>query len=410
MSGFVEEVRPIGDCLQIVSEALAFPWDVERRSLPLEEAVFLRAADDIRAKESVPPFTRSLRDGYALGHANTVGASSGAPVFLRLGGEVEMGCVPDFALGPDEVAAIPTGGMIPEGADAVVMLEDTAEAGGWIEIRKSVQRGESLIFAGEDIAEGDVLLRRGERIGAGLPGLLSSLGITRVDVADVKIGVISTGDEIVPADTPSPAPGTIRDANAYIVQSTLKQYGFSSRPYGIVPDEKERLASRVREALSACDVVLLSGGSSVGARDHTAGIMESLDHPGLLVRGINMAPGKPTLIGGSLERKKLLMGLPGHPLSCMVATLFVVLPLLLRMCGAREETAGRWMKARLAEDVMGRTGPDEFVPMRLADGLARPLAAKSGYVSAMRDADGFIRMHPNTETLRKGEEADIWIW
>jgi molybdopterin molybdotransferase len=320
-----------------------------------------------------------------------------------------MGESPAFSISEDEAAAIPTGGMLPEGADSVLMAEDTAAAGGWVEVRRSVQRGENLIHEGEEISKGDILIKAGEMIDCFAPGLLGTFGITSIGVLDTKIGIISTGDEIVPIDSSPPA-GFIRDANTYVIQSVLKRYGWPSKPFGIAPDNWPDLKFMAGKALSECGVVLLSGGSSVGARDHTVRVIESASEPGLLVRGINMTPGKPTLIGGSAKEEKLIVGLPGHPLSCMVATIFIVLPLLLAMCGAPDVHAGRYINLPLADDVQGRTGSDEFIPMRIDKAGARPLAAKSGYVSAMRNADGFVRMRPDRETLRRGEEAEVWVW
>jgi molybdopterin molybdotransferase len=410
MSGFVEEVRPIEDCLRFAAEKLGFPWQVKERRVALSDALLTRSSRDIRASEPSPPFTRSLRDGYAVKHSITTGASTGSPVFLRFAGEVVMGEAPGFSISGDETAAIPTGGMLPEGADAVVMIEDTAASGGWVEVRRSVQRNENLIRAGEEIAHGDVLIRAGEMIDCAATGLLATFGISQLDVLDTRIGVISTGDEIVPIESSPLRVGFIRDANTFIVESTLKRYGWRARSYGIAPDNWQDLKTITEKALAECDVVLLSGGSSVGVRDHAVRIMKSLPEPGLLVHGINMTPGKPTLIGGSTKDDKLVAGLPGHPLSCMVAVIFVVLPLLLAMSGAPSTHAGRYIKLPLAGDVQGHTGPDEFIPMRIENGEALQLAAKSSYVSAMINADGFVRMRPNTETLRKGEEAEIWLW
>jgi molybdopterin molybdotransferase len=409
MSGFVEEVRPIDDCLGFVSEALGFPWKLGERTAGLSDALFARSSRDILAKEPSPPFTRSLRDGYAIDHSLSTGASPSSPVFLRLAGEVAMGETPSFSLFGEEAASIMTGGMLPGGVDAVVMIEDTAVSGGWVEVRRSVQRGENLAREGEEIACGDVLVRAGEMIGCPAQGLLGTFGISELSVIDAKIGVISTGDEIVPVDSPAP-PGFIRDANTGIIRSLLKTYGWSSSSFGIVQDSQSEIKSRFAEAMAACDVVILSGGSSVGARDHTVRAMEGIAPPGLLVRGVNMTPGKPTLIGGDASGKKLVVGLPGHPLSCMAAAIFVVLPLLLAMCGAPEKHAGKYVRLPLAGDVLGRTGPDEFTPVRIEPDGARPLAAKSGYVSAMRNADGFVRLRPDRETARRGEEAEVWIW
>ncbi len=410
MSGFVEEVRSISSCVEAVAEALRFPWEGRLMRTNLMDAMYLRAGAEVRAQTPYPPFARSLRDGYALHHGYTTGASSGAPVFLRLAGAVEMGVAAEVAVQGEATVAIPTGGMLPEGADAVVMIEDTSEAGGLIEIRRSVQRGDNVVFAGEELRQGDVLLHAGDQIDASVFGLLATMGVTSVSTLDLRVGVLSTGDEIVPADVADPELGCIRDANSYIVRALLERYGFPAQDYGIVRDDAEALARAVARAREECDVVLISGGSSVGVRDHTAGMMQASGNPGLLVRGINMAPGKPTLIAGELAEKKLLLGLPGHPLSCSVVCLFVLLPLLLRLCGSRSTEVGRALRLPLGGDVSGRTGPEEFVPMRLADGAAFPAAAKSGYVAAMRDCDGFIRLGPNVETLRRGEVADVWIW
>ncbi|MDR1966961.1 MAG: molybdopterin molybdotransferase MoeA [Synergistaceae bacterium] len=410
MSGFVEEARSIDDCLRFVAEALRFPWNIGSRRVKISDALLTRSSIDMIAPEPYPPFTRSLRDGYALRHSDTTGASPSSPAFLKAAGEILMGNAPSFAIAQGEAAYIPTGGMMPDGADSVAMVENTAASGSWVEVRASVQSGENVMREAEEIAEGDVLIRKGELMDHSSTGLLATFGISKADVMDIKIAVISTGDEITPIET-SPLPnGFIRDANTSIIQSTLKRYGMQSESYGIAPDRWPDLKARTEDALARCSVVLLSGGSSVGAQDHTIRLIESMSEPGLLVRGINMAPGKPTLIGGSAHREKLIVGLPGHPLSCMVSTIFVVLPLLLALGGARSPQAGRYIRLPLTEDVQGRTGQDEFIPMSLDLNGALPLAAKSGYVSTMRGADGFIRMRPDTETQRKGEMAEIWLW
>ena len=410
MSGFVEEVKSIDDCLDMTAAALGFPWEVPSRFVSLDESFLTRAARDIVSGEMLPPFTRSLRDGYAVRHSDTAGASSGSPVFLRLSGDVSMGSAPDFAVSREEAASIPTGGMMPEGADAVVMIEDTELSGEWIEVRASVQRGENLVFAGEDIGRGEVLVSRGGLMDAQSQGLLAAFGITRMEAIDLKIGVLSTGDEIVPVSAAPLPDGSVRDVNNHVIRSLLRRYGFASESFGIAPDGWEELESRAGEVISKCDVALISGGSSVGARDNTARILKSMPDPGLILHGINMSPGKPTLVGGAAADKKLIVGLPGHPLSCVTAVVFVILPMLLSLIGAKSRHAGGYSVMPLERDVQGRTGADEFIPMALAGGTARPLTAKSGYVSAMKEADGFIRLRPDRETLRAGEAAEIWLW
>jgi molybdopterin molybdotransferase len=321
-----------------------------------------------------------------------------------------MGSAPSFRLADNEAASIPTGGMLPEGADAVVMAENTSLSGGWVEIRSPAQRGENVMRAAEEISSGDILLRKGEVIDRSLPGLLAAFGIISVSIMDICIGVISTGDEIISAETPRLPDGFVRDANTFMLQSILKRYGMRSKSYGIVPDSLEALRNRSEDAIRECGVVLISGGSSVGAMDHTSRLIGELSDQGLLVRGINMTPGKPTLIGGSKKMEKLIIGLPGHPMSCVVSSIFVAIPLINAMCGSSRRDVGKYCMFPLSEDVPGRTGPDEFIPAIVDKDGVCPIAAKSGYVSAMRNADGFIRLRPDTETLRKGELAEVWLW
>jgi molybdopterin molybdotransferase len=410
MSGFVEKVKSIDDCLDMAAASLGFPWEIQSRSISLDESFLTRAARDIASGEMLPPFTRSLRDGYAVRHSDTTGASPGSPVFLRLSGEVSMGNAPGFAVLREEAASIPTGGMMPEGADAVVMAEDTELSGEWIEVRAPVQRGENLVSAGEDVKRGEVLIHRGELIDAQTQGLLAASGVWKLESVDIKIGVLSTGDEIAPVSAASLPCGSVRDVNNHVIRSLLRRYGFASESFGIASDRWDELESRAGEVISKCDVTLISGGSSVGARDNTARILKSLPEPGLILHGINMSPGKPTLVGGSIADKKLAAGLPGHPLSCVTAVVFVILPMLLSLTGAKSPRVGRHSLMPLERDVHGRTGTDEFIPMALVGGAARPLSAQSGYASAMREADGFIRLRPDKETLRAGETADIWLW
>jgi molybdopterin molybdotransferase len=410
MFGFVEEARSIDDCLDFAADRLGFPWEVSSRTERATDALCAISSVDVPSPESYPPFSRSMRDGYALDHSNTVGASANSPVFLKLAGEVAMGSVPPFKLAADETASVSTGGMLPDGSDSVVMLENASISGGWVEIRSPAQRGENVTGAAEEIAIGDILLRKGDMIDISVPGLLAAFGITSISVMDIRIGVISTGDEIVPTETPRLKNGAIRDTNTSTVQSILKLYGMPSKSYGIATDHWEEIRARAEEAMRECGVVLISGGSSVGAMDHTARLISELSDPGLLVRGINMTPGKPTLIGGSKERGNLIIGLPGHPLSCMVSSIFVALPLINAMCGSNRRHVGKYCVFPLAEDVSGRVGPDEFIPALVSEDGVHPLAAKSGYVSAMRGADGFIRLRPDTETLRRGEMAEVWLW
>ena len=322
-----------------------------------------------------------------------------------------MGEAPDFKLSLTEACPIPTGGMLPEGADSVVMLEDTSEAGGWVEIRRGVQAGENVIGRGEEVAEGEKLLPAGSLIDFRTISVLAAIGRARLPVANLKISILSTGDEIVPAEEQNPRLGAVRDVNGWSVKTLLSRFGFTAGYRGIASDDGAEFERRFREELTACDVLILSGGSSVGVRDHCSRLFESLPEPGLLVRGINVAPGKPTLIAADAAAHKLAVSLPGHPLSCFTVGFTVLIPLLLRLIGAEERECWTRTRMPLACDLTARTGPEEFFPCAVnADGTVSPLAAKSGYISILSGACGFIRIPEDRETARAGEFAEVWLW
>ncbi|NLH95298.1 MAG: molybdopterin molybdotransferase MoeA [Synergistaceae bacterium] len=408
MSGFAKELISRKEAIEYVSRALDFPWALKTRSVPLEDAMGKRSGLNLLSPVEYPPFTRSTRDGYALRSADVAGASDSAPVFLRIIGEVPMGEWTEKRVGEGECVLVHTGGMIPEQADSVVMLEDTVQAGTWLEVRKALQSGENLVFRGEEIGQKDLLLKAGDLVGDRNVGLLATLGICTVEVYDLKIGILSTGDEIVPAETPSLPPGKIRDANAWFLEFLLARHGFSAKRLGIVPDIRDRLAESVRKAMEENDIVVLSGGSSVSVRDFCSEIMENLPSPGLLVRGINMSPGKPALIAGCLENRRLVLGLPGHPLSCSVVAVTVLLPLLYRLAGL--ESPLKNAEAVLVADLFGKAGVEEFIPAILSNGEVLPIPGKSGYVSVLKDANALVRLAENEETRRKGEKVEVLQW
>ena len=411
MAGFVKEVAPREAALDEIEKRLNFPWNYKKTEVMLGEAAGRRCAEAVVSPAPYPPFSRSLRDGYAVNHLDAAGATPGTPLFLSKKGEVRMGEAPDFKLSLTEACPIPTGGMLPEGADSVVMLEDTSEAGGWVEIRRGVQAGENVIGRGEEVAEGEKLLPAGSLIDFRTISVLAAIGRAKLPVADLKISILSTGDEIVPAEEQSPRLGAVRDVNGWSVKTLLSRFGFPAEYRGIASDDGAEFERRFREELAACDVLILSGGSSVGVRDHCSRLFESLAEPGLLVRGINIAPGKPTLIAADAAAHKLAVSLPGHPLSCFMVGFTVLIPLLLRLIGAEERECWTRTRMPLSCDLAARTGPEEFFPCAVnADGTVSPLAAKSGYISILSGACGFIRIPEDRETARAGEFAEVWLW
>lgn len=411
MAGFVKDVTPRDEAARHIAESLSFPWNMESETVPIEKASGRRLLTDLLSPSPYPPYARSLRDGYAVMSGDVSAASSGSPAFLNKAGDVLMGKTPSFGLGHGEAAAIPTGGALPRGADAVVMAEDTSLAGGWVEIRRGVQAGDNIINAGEEIALGDIVLRGGTLIDFRSISLLAAIGIKDVRVSKLRISVLSTGDEIVPVETPHVPPCGIRDVNGWVVCSLLARHGFPAEYRGILSDDPAFFEERVRGELDRCDVLILSGGSSVGTRDLCSSALEKLKAPGLLVRGINIVPGKPTLIAGELAEKKLVAALPGHPLSCVTVAYILLLPLLRALTGAGGEDRGHNVRLPLARDIAARTGPEEFVPCKLEkDGRVAAVPAKSGYIAALASAGGLIRIPEDKETLRAGEIVEVWLW
>ena len=411
MSGFVKETLPRIEALNVIKQALDFPWDVKKQEGGLLKAVGKRLAEDVYADEDYPPFSRSTRDGYAVRAIDTLGASQASPSFLEVIGEIPMGIIPGIEITEGTAALIYTGAALPKGADAVVMVEYTSVLQNTLEIRKSVQSGENVIIKGEDVEKGKLLLKKNSLFDFRSANLLSGLGIVRVKAINLSMGIISTGDEIVPEDTPFLEPGKIRDSNSTMIAALLIREGYEVKKYGIARDDIKDLMGLTIKAIEENDVVILSGGSSVSSRDFTLDVMNNIGEPGLVVRGLNISPGKPTLVGGNRENQKLVIGLPGHPLSCSVVMLTFVLPLLSSLSGAEEDTI--WKKRIFlpaGKDIYGRSGVEEFIPAVVDEEVVDPSMAKSGFVSALQSADGLVRLPEDKETIRKGEFVEVWLW
>lgn len=365
------------------------------------------------ADVDLPGFSRSTMDGYAVTAASTFGASEANPAYLTLCGSVTMGEAPTFDMGPGQAAGIATGGMLPRGADAVVMVEHTDVIDNdTIEVYRSVAPGQHIISAGEDYGRGETVLAPGTRIRAQEAGLLAAFGHTQIQVfRKPRVGIISTGDEIVPVDR-VPPPGRIRDINTHTLSGLVRASGGIPVPFGIVEDDFAALQSACRRALDDTDTVLISGGSSVGIRDFTVRVLESLPQSRLLVHGISISPGKPTLLaktGG-----KAVWGLPGHVVSAMVVFTVVVRPFLEALAG-RSDTGdtGPRLPARLSRNVPSAQGRIDFIRVRLQHTpkgwKAEPLLGKSGLIHTMVQADGLIAVDMNTEGLDVGTEVSVMI-
>lgn len=372
-------------------------------SVSLEQALGRVLWQDIDCRENVPGFVRSTVDGYAVIAADTFGACASIPALLRLTGEVRMGQSPAFTLRPGECTAVPTGGALPEGADAMVMLEEAvAFAGGMVAIEAPTAPGRHLIFAGDDAAAGQIILQKGTRLTPRGIGALAALGCAAVTAAKrPRVCVLSTGDELIdPARTPSGA--EVRDVNGVMLTAAAIEAGAEASFQGCVPDDAEVLSAKIQSCCAGCDLLLLSGGSSVGQKDAAAACVSERGE--LLFHGLAVKPGKPAFAGRVGDT--LVLGLPGHPAAAYFVFHLLARPAIFALLG---QITREWpISAALSAAVPSNTGREEYVAVRLNDGLAEPLISKSGLISVLSRADGYIRIPRDLEGLPKGASVNVY--
>jgi molybdopterin molybdotransferase len=373
-------------------------------------------AETILACETLPAFTRATMDGYAVRAADTFGASDAAPAYLRLCGEVPMGNVASAGVEAGTAVRVHTGGMLPPGADAVVILEETNLRGDELEVLRPAAAGADTLAIGEDVGAGDVVVPAGHELRPQDLGALHALGCVRVNVrARPRIALLSTGDEVVaPGETPPL--GSVRDVNAATVGATILRAGGEPVYAGIVRDDEESLAARGREALASCDALVFSAGSSASARDLTSRAIDRLGAPGTLVHGIALRPGKPTILG--LCGDKPVVGLPGNPVSALIVAWRLVRPLVRVLAGAAVPAGGlgdeRTVDATLTASVPSRPGREDYVPARLSrapDGTLRatPVFGKSNLIFTLVRADGWIALPFNAGGAAVGTRVRVIV-
>jgi len=388
-----DEFAPLPDCPEEVM---------------LNEAIGRVLAEDIAAEEYVPDFDRSTVDGYAVRARDTFGCTDSIPAILPLAGEVLMGEGADFELAPETCCAVPTGGAVPMGADSVVMVEYTEDYGdGTIGVSKSAAPGQNMIFRGDDVHPGKVILEKGRVLSSQDIGALAAIGRVRLPVKRrLIVGVISTGDELVEPDA-KPGPGQVRNVNGPMLQAMLGVFGAKVINYGIVRDDEPLLKAMVEKAVSECDAVLLSGGSSVGVKDAACRIIEGMGT--LLLHGIAIKPGKPTILGKT--GVKPLVGLPGHPVAAYFITKLFVLPLLSRLSGSK--AVSYTTTARITESVSANHGRAAYHCVRLEDRdgvlYAHPIRGKSGLITTLAGADGYFCISRDCEGLPQDAEIQVTI-
>jgi molybdopterin molybdotransferase len=406
----MKEFFKVKDLQTVLEYRTKFP-QVEAEEIPLPETVGRVLAEDIVADVDLPDFPRAIVDGYALQGASTFGASESNPAFLTVTASVAMGESPKVTIGPGEAVRIATGGMLPQGADSVAMLEHTeAIDDATIEVYRSVAPGQNMIAIGEDIKKKSGVLMPGRLIRPQEAGLLAALGKQKVAVFQRPvIGIISTGDEIIPINA-APTLGQIRDINTYTLTGLIHQAGAQAVSFGIVRDNFETLLEKCKLALDQCDMILISGGSSVGARDFTVDVLSALQDAKVLVHGISISPGKPTIL--AKVQNKAFWGMPGHVVSSMIVFSRVVRPFVEHLSGQiREQEKEHRLNARLSRNVASRQGRIDFIRVRLRREEGRlwadPVLGKSGLISTMVFADGLLEIDINTEGLDKGTVVEV---
>ncbi len=401
---------PVAVLKLIKKEFKALPAE----KVALEMAGGLYLAEELKSPEDVPGFNRSTVDGYAVTARDSFGASESMPAMFELAGEVMMGKSAP-AINSGQCCLIHTGGMLPENSDAVIMVEDTEVSSNIVNSYKQVAPGENVIHRGEDLQSGAIALEAGQLLRAPEIGMLASIGITEVKVhRQPQIGFFSSGDELISYKSGQLGPGQIRDSNAPALLYLASQFGAGFRYGGILPDKFEVFLEKSKKMLAEVDFLVFSGGSSVGNRDYTARTMQELGEPGLLVEGIAIQPGKPTLLAKSAH--KPVLGLPGHPVSALNIFSIFGQAIIDQLAGRVQERLTPTLSASLARNVASRTGRTDYVRVKLkreetsGELTAVPVFGRSGMLRTLAEADGLLIVPSEKEGLSAGEKVEVFLW
>ncbi len=411
MKGFFQLISP-GEFLSLLDRFEPLSAETVATTEGLDRVL----AEDIVSPEQLPPFARSTMDGYAVRARDTFGCSESEPALLTVVGEIAMGSPGrEFVLRPGRTARIWTGGELPEKGDAVVMVEYTRQLDErTVEVFRPVAPGENVIRAGEDFEIHEPVLGRGSRLRPQELGVLSGLGITRLQVfRRPRVAIISTGDELVDPDR-QPGPGRIRDINSTTLSCLVQEAGGIPTCHGIIEDDLDAMLGACSRALAKSDMVLLSGGSSVGRRDFTLQVLEGIRGSELLAHGVAIRPGKPTILARAGNRA--LFGLPGHVASAMVVFHLFVRPLLRRFSGLATDPGLVRVRAVTDQPIPSAIGREEYVRVRLtprpdgSDPLASPVHGRSGLLKPLVRADGLLVIGRDVEGLDAGATAPVLLF
>ena len=389
----------------------AKPVGVE--TVSISEAHERVLAQDIVAPLNIPPFTRSTVDGYAVKAADTFGASEDQPVTLKFCGHVVIGESPNVAVKNGLAAEIVTGAPLPDGADSVVMVEQTTQKGNNVSVHRPVSIGENLMAAGSDIRKGETVLKAGRFLGSREIGVVAAIGLTEVVVyRRPKVAVLSTGGEVVAPGEPLP-PGKIYDINAHTLSAAVREAGGEPINLGIIPDQKDKLTKALKNALGSADAVITSGGVSVGPKDFTPQVVDSLGKPGVIISGVAVKPGKPMTI--AVVDGKPVFSLPGNPTSSLFMFNVFVHPVIVKLAGRPEEELPK-LKAVAAKKMFPARGRRTFIMVNLAydkNGtlLVSPVpTGLSGAITTLAKADGFVEISEKQQFVDAGTEIDVYLF
>jgi molybdopterin molybdotransferase len=389
---------------------------VGRETIPSVQGRARVLAEDLFSAVDLPHFHRAAMDGYAVRSKDTFGASQSLPAYLKLAGVVEMGKEATQGLNKGEAIRISTGGMMPPEADAVVMVEYTDETDrGLVEIHRSVSPWQNVIQIGDDIKKGEPVFSQGRRLRGHDLGALTGVGISSIAVYKrPRIALISTGDEVVDAEV-DPRPGQVRNINQHSLAGLIEEVGGELKDWGVIGDDRAQLTEAIGAALAWADAVLLSGGSSMGAKDIALETILSFPDSQFIFHGISIAPGKPTIFAKACG--KPILGLPGYPVSALVIFDLFGAPMLRRLGGESLDALQRFsrtVRAKLTTNISSQLGREDYVRVVMkADGAgfkATPLPSKSGAIFTLVKADGMVRIGMNQDGLEQGEEVDVILF
>ena len=409
MTEFLQLISP-ADALNHLMENL--PTRPVSEVVETIDALGRVTTDPVIAPYPLPSFPRSTVDGYVVRATDTYGASESLPIYLHLIGEIPMGEPSGFELLPGQCALIHTGGMLPKAADAVVMIEHTQSLQATeVEISRAVAIGENVLKMGEDVITGQVVIPAGTRLRPPEIGGLAALGIMQLQVARrPRVGILSSGDEIVPPGTDI-QPGQVRDVNSYALSALVVEAGGEPVRYGIIPDKADLLLSMASLALVESDLVVITAGSSMSTRDLTATVINSLGKPGVLVHGVNIRPGKPTIL--AVCNGKVVIGLPGNPVSALVIAKLFVVPVVESLLGLQQVRLHPSKRARLSVNLPSQAGREDWIPVRLIDTPngyeAVPIFGKSNLIFTLVRADGLVCISPDATGLSAGTIVDVTL-